>query len=66
MGLHLGGLLSEGYLLLRFGGLIFGRAYLFIFSWGGGGGLLWYITIVMFLYDESPVRLFRTMLKVST
>ena len=26
------GLLSEGYLHLRFGGLIFGRAYL----WGGG------------------------------
>ena len=29
------GLLSEGYLHLRFGGLIFGRAYFF-----GGGGLI--------------------------
>ena len=28
------GLLSEGFLRLRYGGLIFGRAY---FSWGGGG-----------------------------
>ena len=26
------GLLSEGFLRLRFGGLIFGRAYLFIIS----------------------------------
>ena len=41
------GLLLEGFLRLRFGGLIFGRAYyyyyfiyLFIFFWGGGGGLL--------------------------
>ena len=45
------GLLSEGFLRLRFGGLIFGRAYLiffffsfffFFFWWGGGGwgGLL--------------------------
>ena len=31
------GLLSEGYLRLRFGGLIFGRAFFFF---GGGGGLL--------------------------
>ena len=31
------GLLSEGYLHLRFGGLIFGRAYFFF---GGGGGLI--------------------------
>ena len=30
------GLLSEGYLRLRFGGLIFGRTYF----GGGGGGLL--------------------------
>ena len=29
------GLLSEGYLRLRFGGLIFGRAYIFL---GGEGG----------------------------
>ena len=38
------GLLSEGFLRLRFGGLIFGRAYLFIylffFGGGGGGGLI--------------------------
>ena len=36
------GLLSEGYLRLRFGGLIFGRACFFL---GGGGliiGILWY------------------------
>ena len=32
------GLLSEGYLRLRFWGLIFGRAYFFF--GGGGGGLL--------------------------
>ena len=32
------GLLSEGYLRLRFGGLNFGRAYFFL--GGGGGGLL--------------------------
>ena len=35
------GLLSEGYLRLRFGGLIFGRAYVFyfisFFFWRGGG-----------------------------
>ena len=31
------GLLSEGFLYLRFGGLIFGRAY-FFFGGGGGGG----------------------------
>ena len=31
------GLLSEGYLRLRFGGLIFGRTY---FGGGGGGGLI--------------------------
>ena len=35
------GLLSEGYLRLRFGGLIFGRAYLFIYLfiyfWGVEG-----------------------------
>ena len=30
------GLLSEGYLRLRFGGLIFVRAYLFIYFFGGG------------------------------
>ena len=30
------GLLSEGFVRLRFGGLIFGRAYFFF--WGGGGG----------------------------
>ena len=29
------GLLPEGFLRLRFGGLIFGRTYFF---WGGGGG----------------------------
>ena len=35
------GLLSEGVsLYLRFGGLIFGRAYYVIFLWGGGGGLI--------------------------
>ena len=37
------GLLWEGYLRLRFGGLIFRRAYLFVYFifWGGeGGGLL--------------------------
>ena len=33
-----GGLLSEGYLSLRFGGLIFGRAYFWM--GGGGGGLI--------------------------
>ena len=32
------GLLSGGFLRLRFGGLIFGRAYFFFV--GGGGGLL--------------------------
>ena len=41
MGLLLGGLLSEGFLRLRFGGLIFGRAYYIIFFnfffWGGAG-----------------------------
>ena len=37
MGLYSEGLLSEGYLHLRFGGLIFGRAFFF---WGGGGGSL--------------------------
>ena len=34
------GLLLEGYLRLRFGGLIFGRAYFFFFWGGGGGGLI--------------------------
>ena len=33
------GLLSEGYLRLRFGGLIFGRPC-FFFCGGGGGGLI--------------------------
>ena len=33
------GLLSEGFLRLRFGGLIFGRAYFFVGGGGGGGGL---------------------------
>ena len=33
------GLLSEGYLRLRFGGLIFGRAIFFFCGGGGGGGL---------------------------
>ena len=43
MGRCSGGLITQGFLRLRFGGLIFGRAY-FFFSWrdggGGGGGLL--------------------------
>ena len=34
------GLLSEGYLRLRFGGLIFGRTYFGGRGRGGGGGLL--------------------------
>ena len=34
-----GGLLSEGYLRLRFGGLIFSGGLFFL--GGGGGGLLW-------------------------
>ena len=34
------GLLLKGYLCLRFGGLIFGRAYFFFFFFGGGGGLI--------------------------
>ena len=41
------GLLSEGYLRLRFGGLIFGRAYFFL---GGGGliiGILRYVSEMM-------------------
>ena len=33
------GLLSEGCLRLRFGGLIFGRAYFFLAVGGGGGGI---------------------------
>ena len=33
------GLLSKGFLHLRFGGLIFGEAY-FLFCFGGAGGLL--------------------------
>ena len=32
------GLLSEGFLRLRFRGLIFRRAYIFFFFGGGGGG----------------------------
>ena len=32
------GLLSEGFLRLSFGGLIFGTASLFFFVGGGGGG----------------------------
>ena len=48
----LDGLLSEGYLHLRFEGLIFGRAYFFYFFFcggGGGGGLL------SEFYDSSSV-----------
>ena len=37
------GLLWEGYLFLRFGELIFGRAYFFFFFFGGGGNLRYYI-----------------------
>ena len=40
------GLLLEGFLHLRFGGLIFGRAYFFFF-WGGGLiiGILRYLSM---------------------
>ena len=47
MGSYSGGLIiSEGYLRLRFGGLIFGVAYYFFF-WGGGLiiGILRYLTL---------------------
>ena len=37
------GLLLELYLRLRFGGLIFGRAYFFFF--GGGGSYYWNFTV---------------------
>ena len=49
------GLLSKGYLHLRFGGLIFGRAYgiyLFIFLWGGGGGEGVIIGILEYLLSD--------------
>ena len=62
------GLLSEGYLRLRFGGLIFGRTYLFIYLFiylfyfiiviiffflGGGGGLWWIKSSVPFVFYRS-------------
>ena len=42
MNLYSGGLLSEGFLRLTFGGLIFRREHYYYFLWGegGGGGLL--------------------------
>ena len=44
------GLLSEGYLRLRFGKLIFGTAYFFFFFfffffWSGGGAYYWNFTV---------------------
>ena len=45
MGLYLEGLLSEGFLRLRFGGLIFGRAY---FGGGGGGAYYWNFLVCYF------------------
>ena len=49
---------------LRFGGLIFGRAY-FFFSWGGGGmliiGILRYVTIAV----ESQFKQLRSSPKKS-
>ena len=40
------GLLSEGFLHLRFGGLIFTRAYFFFRGWGGGGLLSEFYSII--------------------
>ena len=47
------GLLSEGYLRLRFGGLIFGRAYFFLRG-GGGEGLLpdYYGVLLRYFYVD--------------
>ena len=40
------GLLSDGYLCLRFGGLIFGRAYF------GGGAYYWNFTVLLDIYFD--------------
>ena len=57
------GLLSEGFVRLRFGGLIFGRAYLFIYFFFGGGGLiigiLRYIVITDVTAAEEPMRTYK-------
>ena len=45
------GLLSEEYLRLKFGGLIFGRAYFFV--GGGGGGLISEFTVLKYLRAVS-------------
>ena len=47
------GLLSEGYLCLRFGGLIYGRAFFF---WGGGGGRGLIIGIIRYLCQRKPTN----------
>ena len=56
------GLLSEGYLRLRFGGLIFGRTY---FGGGGGGliiGILRYFNSNLCFSDRTSKRHFPTSL----
>ena len=59
------GLLSEGYLRLRFGGLIFGRTY---FGGGGGGGggliigILRYFNSILCFSDRMSKRHFPTSL----
>ena len=45
------GLLSEGFLRLRFGGLIFGRAFFF---WGGGGLIIGIYGIVINCQLKEP------------
>ena len=44
------GLLSEGFLRLRFGGLIFGMAYFIYFFLEGGGliGILWFYSVASY------------------
>ena len=51
------GLLSEVYLRLRFGGLIFGRAY-FFFGGGGGRGGAYYRNFTVFARKAFVVGLF--------
>ena len=47
------GLLSEGYLRLKFGGLLFGRAYFFLGGGGGGGLLLEFYSIFVDMFKDS-------------
>ena len=53
------GLLLEGFLRLTFGGLIFGRTYLFFFGGGGVGiiiGILRYVSMKWTVNDRSQLH----------